>query len=79
MYLFINITQGMMIVRFDVCHDKQNTNILFGALVAKVNDTHTRYFSCVQQNGSGQELSYYFSINITCKYIYFSKLLKEDF
>lgn len=46
-----------MIVGFDVCHDKQNKDKSYGALVATTNDTYTSYFSCVQQHRSGQELS----------------------
>lgn len=59
-----------MIVGFDVCHDKQNKNISYGALVATINDTHTSFFSCAQPHESGQELSNYFAMSITCKYIY---------
>ncbi|KAF0707393.1 piwi-like protein Siwi, partial [Aphis craccivora] len=52
---------GMMIIGFDVCHDKQNKNKSYGAFIATMNDTHTSYFSCVEPHESGQELSTYFS------------------
>ncbi|XP_060874625.1 piwi-like protein Siwi [Metopolophium dirhodum] len=56
--------KNMMIVGFDVCHDKQNKNKSYGALVATMNDSHTAYFSCVQPHESGQELSSYFAMSI---------------
>ncbi|XP_022160802.1 piwi-like protein Siwi isoform X2 [Myzus persicae] len=56
--------KDMMIVGFDVCHDKQNINKSYGALVATMNDSHTAYFSCVQPHESGQELSSYFAMSI---------------
>lgn len=57
--------QGMMIVGFDVCHDKQNKNKSYGAFIATMNDTHTKYFSCVEKHESGQEISTYFSTSIS--------------
>jgi len=60
----------MMIVGFDVCHDNQRKNKSFGALVATMNDTHTSYFSCVEQHTSGEELSNHFATAIGSKYIY---------
>jgi len=59
----------MMIIGFDVCHDKQNKNKSYGALVATMNDSHTSYFSCVQPHESGQELSSYFAMSIASMYI----------
>ncbi|XP_016658527.1 piwi-like protein Siwi isoform X1 [Acyrthosiphon pisum] len=56
--------KNMMIVGFDVCHDKQNKNKSYGALVATMNNSHTAYFSCVQPHESGQELSSYFAMSI---------------
>ncbi|KAF0765863.1 piwi-like protein Siwi, partial [Aphis craccivora] len=56
---------GMMIVGFDVCHDKQNKNKSYGAFIATMDDTHTKYFSCVEKHESGQELSTYFSTSIS--------------
>lgn len=56
-YINIPIKKDLMIVGFDVCHDKQNKNISYGALVATTNDTYTSYFSCVHPHQSGQELS----------------------
>lgn len=63
-----------MIIGFDVCHDKQNKNKSWGALVATMNDQHTSYFSCVQPHESGQELSSYFKMSIASMYIIDYKL-----
>lgn len=62
-----------MIVGFDVCHDKQNKNRSYGALVASLNDSHTHFYSCVQPHVSGDELSNHFAVAISGMYfiIYF--------
>lgn len=65
-----------MIVGFDVCHDKQNKNKSYGALIATMNDSHTAYFSCVQPHASGQELSSHFAMNIASMYIVILLILK---
>ncbi|XP_050436939.1 piwi-like protein Siwi [Adelges cooleyi] len=57
--------KGMMIVGYDVCHDSQNKNISYGALVATMNDAHTCYFSCVEPHRSGEELSNHFAASIS--------------
>ncbi|CAI6362543.1 unnamed protein product [Macrosiphum euphorbiae] len=67
----------MMIVGFDVCHDKQNKNKSYGALVATMNDSHTAYFSCVQPHESGQEISSYFAMSIAKALIKFRSINKE--
>lgn len=68
-----------MIVGFDVCHDSQNKNKSYGALVATMNDSHTSYFSCVEPHESGEELSNHFATGISSKYfcslLIFSKYL----
>ncbi|XP_027854008.2 piwi-like protein Siwi [Aphis gossypii] len=56
---------GMMIVGFDVFHDKQNKNKSYGAFIATMEDSHTKYFSCVEKHESGQEISTYFSTSIS--------------
>lgn len=69
-----------MIIGFDVCHDKQNKNRSYGALVATMNDSHTSYFSCVQPHESGQEISSYFATSIASKYmiiLFILKLIEE--
>ncbi|XP_025413439.1 piwi-like protein Siwi isoform X2 [Sipha flava] len=57
--------KNMLIIGFDVCHDKQNKNKSFGALVASINDEQTVYYSCVTEHVSGQELSDFFTANMT--------------
>lgn len=71
---FVNF-QGMMIVGFDVCHDKQNKNKSYGAFIATMNDNHTTYFSCVEKHESGQELSTYFSTSIYSMYIVYNYII----
>lgn len=60
-----------MILGFDVCHDTQNKNKSYGALVATMNDTHTGYYSVVKPHTSGEELSTYFSSCTSCKSIFY--------
>lgn len=59
-----------MIVGFDVCHDKQNKNRSYGALIASLNDHHTKFYSCVQPHPSGEELSNHFATSIAGIYLY---------
>lgn len=59
----------MMLVGFDVCHDKQNKNVSYGAFVATLNSQCSKYFSCVQPHKSGEELSNQFSLHIISKCI----------
>jgi len=65
-----------MIVGFDVCHDKQNKNKSYGALIATMNDTHTTYFNCVQKYENRQELSNNFAMSIASMYIIILLILK---
>lgn len=65
--LSLDILQKLMIIGFDVCHDKQRRDISYGAFVATMNDSHTSFFSCVQRHESGQELSNFFGTTITSK------------
>lgn len=60
----------MMIIGFDVCHDSQNKNKSYGALVATMNDAHTSYFSCVEPHESGEELSNHLAAGISSEYIF---------
>lgn len=57
-----------MVIGFDVCHDTANKSKSFGAMVASLNDTYSRYFSCVTPHTDGQELSSNFALNIISKY-----------
>lgn len=59
-----------MIIGFDVCHDSQNKNKSYGALVATMNDAHTSYFSCVEPHESGEELSNHLAAGISSKFIF---------
>lgn len=59
--------QGMMILGYDVCHDKQNYKISYGALVATINDAHTSFFSCVDPHENHGELSSTFATGICSK------------
>jgi len=56
----------MMIVGYDVCHDKKK-NKSYGALVATLNDTHTSFYSNVQVHNSGEEISNHFGAIMVCK------------
>lgn len=53
-----------MIVGFDVCHDPQDRSRDYGALIATLNRSLTRYFSAVAHHSNGEELSNQFSINL---------------
>lgn len=57
-----------MIVGFDVCHDKQNKGVSYGAVVVSTNDSHSSFFSCVQKHEDGQELSVFFGSSMASKY-----------
>jgi len=58
-----------MIVGFDVCHDSQQRNVSFGALVSTMDDSHTSYFSCVEPHTSEEELSAQFNTGIISEYL----------
>uniref|UniRef100_A0A2S2NF98 Protein piwi n=1 Tax=Schizaphis graminum TaxID=13262 RepID=A0A2S2NF98_SCHGA len=61
----VNIPEPeMMIIGFDVYHDKQNKNKSYGALIATMNMSHSKFFSCVEPHQSGQEISSYFATSI---------------
>lgn len=57
-----------MIAGFDVFHDKERRNKSFGALIASINDDHTKYFSSVLPHPSGEELANNFCIQIAGMY-----------
>lgn len=61
----------MLIIGFDVCHDKQNKNKSYGALVASIDDDHSKYYSCVSEHVSGEELSNFFVSNMTSKMFFY--------
>ncbi|XP_078036019.1 aubergine [Augochlora pura] len=56
----------LMVVGFDVCHDPNNKSRDFGAMVATLDRSLTRYFSAVSAHTSGEELCNEFSVNL-CK------------
>ncbi|XP_076679730.1 aubergine isoform X3 [Andrena cerasifolii] len=55
---------NLMVVGFDVCHDPNDKGRDFGALVASLDKSLTRYFSAVSSHSTGEELSNEFSINM---------------
>ncbi|KAK7869731.1 hypothetical protein R5R35_011798 [Gryllus longicercus] len=57
---------GLMVVGFDVCHDTTSKGKSFGAVVASLDKTLSRYFSAVSPHTTGEELSNDLSINL-CK------------
>ncbi|XP_017884838.1 piwi-like protein Siwi [Ceratina calcarata] len=54
----------LMVVGFDVCHDPQDRSRDYGALIATLNPSLTRYFSAVAHHANGEELSNQFSTNL---------------
>ncbi|KAJ8686462.1 hypothetical protein QAD02_022256 [Eretmocerus hayati] len=57
---------GLMVVGFDVCHDTNQKNKDFGAMVASIDVNFGRYYSAVSSHTSGEELSSDLSVNL-CK------------
>lgn len=55
---------NLMVVGFDVCHDPNDRSRDFGAMVASLDKSLTRYFSAVSPHKSGEELSNEFSVNL---------------
>ncbi|KZC11749.1 Protein piwi [Dufourea novaeangliae] len=56
---------NLMVVGFDVCHDPNDKSRDFGAMVASLDKSLTRYFSAVSAHTLGEEMSNEFSVNIT--------------
>ncbi|CAG2061787.1 unnamed protein product [Timema podura] len=54
-----------MIVGFDVCHDTTDKGKSYGAMVASLNKSLSRYFSAVSAHTSGEELSSHLAANMT--------------
>nr|CAD7263547.1 unnamed protein product [Timema shepardi] len=59
---------NLMIVGFDVCHDTTDKGKSYGAMVASLNKSLSRYFSAVSAHTSGEELSSHLAANMTSKY-----------
>lgn len=59
-----NPLKGMMVVGYDVCHDASCKAKSFGAMVATLNPTLSRYYSSVTPHTCGEELSNDLAINI---------------
>ncbi|XP_014250883.1 piwi-like protein Siwi [Cimex lectularius] len=55
---------GLMVVGYDVCHDTMNKGRSYGAMVASLNSTLSRYYSTATPHTSGEELSNDLSINL---------------
>ncbi|OAD55711.1 Protein piwi, partial [Eufriesea mexicana] len=55
---------NLMVVGFDVCHDPNDKSRDFGAMVASIDKSLTRYFSAVSAHTTGEELSNEFSVNL---------------
>ncbi|OXU31859.1 hypothetical protein TSAR_014087, partial [Trichomalopsis sarcophagae] len=70
--------KGLMVVGFDVCHDKNDRSKDVGAMVASLDPCFGRYFSAVSSHSSGEELSNDLSVNL-CKaldqYKYYNEAL----
>lgn len=60
----------MLVIGFDVYHDKQKKNKSYGALVASINNDQTIYYSCVTEHVSGEELSNFFATNMSSKFFF---------
>lgn len=58
---------GLMVVGFDVCHDTSNKNQSFGAMVASLDRSLSRYFSAVTPHRDGEELSNNLALNVVSK------------
>jgi aubergine-like protein len=56
--------QGLMVVGFDVCHDTSSKSESYGAMVASLDKSFSRYFSAVSAHTSGEELSNDLTSNI---------------
>lgn len=56
---------NLMVVGFDVCHDPNDKSRDYGAMVATLDVSLTRYFSAVSAHTSGEELSNEFSVSLT--------------
>jgi aubergine-like protein len=56
--------KNVMIVGFDASHDTMHKGLLYGAMVATINNTLSRYFSTVSAHKSGEELSNQISLNL---------------
>ncbi|XP_076292717.1 aubergine isoform X2 [Lasioglossum baleicum] len=54
----------LMVVGFDVCHDPTDKSRDYGAMVASLDTSLTRYFSAVSAHTSGEELSNEFSVSL---------------
>ncbi|XP_014216976.1 piwi-like protein Siwi [Copidosoma floridanum] len=52
-----SVVKGLMVVGFDVCHEKSSDGTDFGAMVSSLDQKFGRYYSAVTQHKSGEELS----------------------
>ncbi|KAK7794255.1 hypothetical protein R5R35_014662 [Gryllus longicercus] len=56
---------GLMVAGFDVCHDTTTRGRSFGAMVASLDKSMTRYYSAASAHTTGEELSNDLSLNMT--------------
>lgn len=60
--------KGLMVVGYDACHDPRQKSKSYGALVASINKTFSRYFGDYTAHTKGEELSNDFALQL-CKAI----------
>ncbi|KAL2751064.1 piwi-like protein Siwi isoform X3 [Vespula maculifrons] len=66
---YVNIPlKGLMVIGFDVCHDKRRKDCDFGATVASLDSNLSRYISAVSKHKKDEELSNDIASHI-CKFI----------
>ncbi|XP_043281262.1 piwi-like protein Siwi [Venturia canescens] len=56
--------KGLMIIGFDICRDPHVRGRDYGAMVASLDQNHTRYFSAISATTSGEELTSSLTANI---------------
>jgi aubergine-like protein len=55
---------NVMVVGYDVCHDTSSKGRSFGAMVASLDRSFSRYFSAVSHHSTGEELSNDIALNL---------------
>ncbi|KAL2711853.1 piwi-like protein Siwi isoform X3 [Vespula squamosa] len=60
--------EGLMVIGFDVCHDRRKVECDFGATVGSLDNKLTKYISAVSKHNKGEELSNDIANHI-CKFI----------
>lgn len=57
--------KGLMVIGFDVCHDSAKRERSYGAMVASLNNTFSRYYSSVSEHKEGNEMSNDLALSIS--------------